>query len=228
MTLATKLKISPYVAISTNNNILLGFGSEQVVKNLMYCKKAGLNFLVTGDASAKVRLDFLKRLVSIDHGKRTLYVEGANRELDKYEIEEILKYKPDVVLYKELYGRDICSIMTVPMLGHQLLTTITASNELGALYRIKAHCTNKNKSFPIKVINECFDLIVSINKDRFNGGYKIHSISTPDIKGVDDINVKEIVKFDLETRKWVKRENDNELKEKVLNRIGIRMLDWGR
>lgn len=153
MTLATKLEISPYVAISTNNNILLGFGSEQVVKNLMYWKKAGLNFLVTGDASAKVRLDFLKRLVSIDHGKRTLYVEGENRELDKYEIEEIVKYKPDVVLYKELYGRDIYSIMTVPMLGHQLLTTITASNELGALYRIKAHCTNKNKGFPIKVIN---------------------------------------------------------------------------
>lgn len=205
---------------------LKGLAPSPVLKNLILCKKAGLSILVTGDVASEVKIEFLERLASVAYRKKTLYVLGGNKVLGNGEIKELLKHNPDTIIYEELYGKDIYDILTVSATGHQLLTTIIASNETEALNRIVAHCLNRNRNFPVKAINGYFDLIITIQKDRFNGLHRIFSISIPAIEDENNIKAREVLKYDLESRTWVKRESVMDLKEKVLLRTGENLKSW--
>ena len=189
-------------------------------------QKAGFSILVTGDAPAEARVNFIKQLASVDCIKKTLLITGENRALKKHELGEIFKYMPDTVIYEELYGKDIFDILTVMAMGHQLLTTIAASNEAGALQKIIIHCSNRDKNFPAEILNDYLDLVIIFSKDRYTQRYKISSISVPQVENKNNVAVKTIIKYDLESRDWVQKHDIASLKEKVLIRTGETLKSW--
>lgn len=210
--------------------------NELIMNNLIICKKAGLSMLITGSADAdKVKLGLINTLIEHDKDKRTICLEKVEEGLEENktysycikgsDIKNVLKHKPDIIFYPELYSDNIYELLSFPITGHQLLTTINASNETEALCRIFTICTDKG-DFPVHTLNSCFDLIINIGKDNLDkqNPYKILSISVPDIE--NEIRVKKIVEYDVSNKKWILKNDIPELKERVLIRTGIKLESW--
>ena len=156
---------------------------------------------------------------------------GNGRIADSNEMKKAtntaLKLKPNTVFYPEIYSEDILDIIFILTTGHQLLTSIAASNEMTALYRIATCCLDKKGNFSIQALNSSFDLIINIGKYHLDeqNPYKIFSISIPAIEG-EKIKVKRIVEYDNIEGIYVLKNDVPELKEKVLRRTGLELGSW--